>query len=48
MLRGSLKALTPDADALLETAGVPGTARPEELDLEQFCSLARTYRALRS
>ena len=47
MLRGSLKALTPDADALLQAAGVPGTARPEELDLEQFCALARARRALR-
>ena len=47
MLRGSLKALAPDADALLAAAGVPGTARPEELHLEQFCALARAYRALR-
>jgi 16S rRNA (adenine1518-N6/adenine1519-N6)-dimethyltransferase len=43
MLRGSLRALTRDADALLEAAGVPGTARPEELDLAQFCALARAY-----
>ena len=43
MLRGSLKSLTRDADSLLETAGVPGTARAEELDLSQFCALARTY-----
>ena len=47
MLRGSLKALTPDADGLLAAAGVPGTARPEDLHLEQFCALARAYRALR-
>jgi 16S rRNA (adenine1518-N6/adenine1519-N6)-dimethyltransferase len=45
MLRGSLKSLTHDADALLEAAGVPGTARAEELDLAQFCALARAYRA---
>ena len=43
MLRGSLKTLTRDADALLQTAGVAGTARPEELDLAQFCALARAY-----
>jgi 16S rRNA (adenine1518-N6/adenine1519-N6)-dimethyltransferase len=44
MLRGSLKALVRDADALLDTAGVPGTARAEELDIAQFCALARAYR----
>jgi 16S rRNA (adenine1518-N6/adenine1519-N6)-dimethyltransferase len=48
MLRGSLKMLTPEADALLEAAGVLGTARAEELDLAQFCALARIYRSLRS
>jgi 16S rRNA (adenine1518-N6/adenine1519-N6)-dimethyltransferase len=48
MLRGSLKALTPDADALLEAASVPGTSRAEELDLAQFCALARAYCARRS
>ena len=44
MLRGSLKTLTRDADALLEAAGIPGTARAEELDLAQFCALARAYK----
>jgi 16S rRNA (adenine1518-N6/adenine1519-N6)-dimethyltransferase len=44
MLRGSLKTLTRDADILLKSAGVPGTARAEELDLAQFCALAREYR----
>jgi 16S rRNA (adenine1518-N6/adenine1519-N6)-dimethyltransferase len=48
MLRGSLKSLTPDADALLDSAGVAGTARPEQLDLAQFCALARAYAKLRS
>ena len=43
MLRGSLKTLTPDADALLKTADIPGTARAEELDLAQFCALARAF-----
>jgi 16S rRNA (adenine1518-N6/adenine1519-N6)-dimethyltransferase len=47
MLRGSLKALTSNADALLQAAGVPGTDRPEELDLTQFCALARAYRTQR-
>jgi 16S rRNA (adenine1518-N6/adenine1519-N6)-dimethyltransferase len=44
MLRGSLKGLTPDANALLESANIEGTARAEELSLEQFCALARSYR----
>jgi 16S rRNA (adenine1518-N6/adenine1519-N6)-dimethyltransferase len=47
MLRGSLKALTPDAEAVLSVAGVAGTARAEELDLLQFCALARAYAARR-
>jgi 16S rRNA (adenine1518-N6/adenine1519-N6)-dimethyltransferase len=45
MLRGSLKTLTREPEALLEAAGVLGTARPEELELAQFCALARAYRA---
>jgi len=44
MLRGSLKTLKPDIETLLAKAGVPGTARAEELDLAQFCALARVYR----
>ena len=47
MLRGSLKALTPDANALLEAANIEGTARAEELSLEQFCALARAFSAMR-
>ena len=47
MLRGSLKTLTPDADALLAAARVDGTARAEELDLLQFCALAKSYAAMR-
>jgi 16S rRNA (adenine1518-N6/adenine1519-N6)-dimethyltransferase len=43
MIRKSLKKLTPDADAILKAALVPPTARAEELDLAQFCALARTY-----
>jgi 16S rRNA (adenine1518-N6/adenine1519-N6)-dimethyltransferase len=48
MLRGSLKSLTPDAAALLEEADVDGTMRAEDLDLAQFCALARSFRRLRS
>ncbi|MBM3560096.1 MAG: 16S rRNA (adenine(1518)-N(6)/adenine(1519)-N(6))-dimethyltransferase RsmA, partial [Alphaproteobacteria bacterium] len=39
MLRSSLALL--GGAALLEAAGVPGTARAEELSVEQFCALAR-------
>ena len=48
MLRGSLKRLTPKSDELLDRAGVAGTARPEELDLGQFCALARVYANMRA
>ncbi|HYM18855.1 MAG TPA: 16S rRNA (adenine(1518)-N(6)/adenine(1519)-N(6))-dimethyltransferase RsmA [Micropepsaceae bacterium] len=48
MLRGSLKRLTPKSDELLERAGIKGTARPEELDLAQFCALARAYANMRA
>jgi 16S rRNA (adenine1518-N6/adenine1519-N6)-dimethyltransferase len=47
MLRGSLKGLMRNPEPLLEAAGVLGTARPEELSLQQFCALARAYRGLR-
>jgi 16S rRNA (adenine1518-N6/adenine1519-N6)-dimethyltransferase len=43
MIRKSLKKLTPQADAILNAALVPPTARAEELDLSQFCALARIY-----
>ena len=43
MLRGSLKTLTSEPEALLEAAGVLGTGRAEELELAQFCALARAY-----
>lgn len=45
MIRKSLKTLTPAADAILKAASVPPTARAEELDLSQFCALARAYAA---
>ena len=41
MLRGSLKSLGGDPLALCEAAGVAPTARAEELDVAQFCALAR-------
>ena len=47
MIRKSLKKLTPQADAILKAASVPPTARAEELDLSQFCALARAYAATR-
>jgi len=39
MLRSSLKSLNIDP----ETVEIPGTARAEELSVEQFCVLARVY-----
>lgn len=41
MLRSSLKGLQPGIDPLLESVGIPPTARAEEIGLEQFCALAR-------
>ncbi|MCB1337264.1 MAG: 16S rRNA (adenine(1518)-N(6)/adenine(1519)-N(6))-dimethyltransferase RsmA [Maritimibacter sp.] len=41
MLRASLKGLHPQISELLESAGIPPTARAEEIDLERFCALAR-------
>ncbi len=41
MLRRSLKSLTPDVGSLLAEAGIAETARAEELEVAQFCSLAR-------
>jgi len=48
MLRGSLKALTPGTGDLLASAAIDGTARAEDLTLDQFCALARAWRELRS
>ncbi len=47
MLRGSLKRLTPNSEELLESAGIAGTARAEELDVFEFCALARAYASMR-
>ncbi|MDO5613916.1 MAG: 16S rRNA (adenine(1518)-N(6)/adenine(1519)-N(6))-dimethyltransferase RsmA [Paracoccus sp. (in: a-proteobacteria)] len=41
MLRASLRGLHPDIESLLEQAGIPPTARAEEIGLEAFCTLAR-------
>ena len=41
MLRQSLKALTPDAEGLLEKANLQPTKRAEELSILDFCHLAK-------
>jgi len=41
MLRQSLKSLGGDPSSLLAAAGVPETARAEELEVTAFCALAR-------
>ena len=46
MLRSSLKTLGVDTAALLADAGVAPTARAEEIDIEGFCSIARTLTAI--
>jgi 16S rRNA (adenine1518-N6/adenine1519-N6)-dimethyltransferase len=44
MLRQSLKPLWPAPEPRLLAAGIAPTARAEELDVEQFCALARAGR----
>lgn len=41
MLRSSLKGLGPGIEEQLLAAGIPPTARAEEIGLKQFCALAR-------
>ncbi len=41
MLRASLKGVAPGIEEKLLAAGIPPTARAEEIDLERFCALAR-------
>jgi 16S rRNA (adenine1518-N6/adenine1519-N6)-dimethyltransferase len=48
MLRQALKKLPVETATLIARAGVPETARAEELSLEQFCALARAFTELRS
>ncbi len=45
MLRSSLKGIAPDIEASLTEAGIPPTARAEEISLESFCALARIVAA---
>lgn len=47
MLRAALRTLMPNPETLLTAAGVPPTARAEELTVEQFCALAREHAAMR-
>ena len=46
MLRQSLRTLTPAAAELLAAAGIPETARAEELDVGRFCVLAREWQKM--
>lgn len=43
MLRASLKALQPDAEARIEAAGLKPTARAEEIDVAGFVALAHAF-----
>ncbi len=43
MLRGSLKGQAPDIEDRLLSAGIKPTERAEQVSLEQFCALARTF-----
>ncbi len=45
MLRASLKGLRPDIETVLDSVGIPPTARAEEIGLEAFCALARAVKA---
>lgn len=45
MLRAALRALTPDAESLLNAAGITPTARAEEIDQTGFRALAEVWRA---
>jgi len=42
MLRAALRGLAPDIEDRLRAAGIPPTARAEEIELERFCALARS------
>lgn len=41
MLRASLRGLHPQIEEVLNSVGIPPTARAEEVTLERFCALAR-------
>lgn len=44
MLRSALKGLTPDIEDRLLSAGIKPTERAEQVPLEGFCALARTFK----
>lgn len=44
MLRSSLKKVTPSVEKLLEEAGLDPTQRPEDLSVDDFCSLAQALK----
>jgi 16S rRNA (adenine1518-N6/adenine1519-N6)-dimethyltransferase len=44
MLRSALRGLSPDIETRLTEAGIPPTARAEDITLEAFCRLARGFR----
>ncbi len=46
-LASGLSLAKPDTAALLETAGVPGTARAEQLTMEQFAALSRAAKEMK-
>ncbi len=43
MLRSALKSMTPDIEDHLNAAGIKPTERAEQVSLEAFCALARTF-----
>ena len=47
MLRASLRSLAEPPEELLAAAGLPATARAEEIDVPGFCRLAQSYAARR-
>ena len=47
MLRRALRTLTPDPQALLQSAGISPEARAETLSVADFCALARAWAAMR-
>ncbi len=47
MLRAALKGVHPAIETLLRDAGIPPTARAEEIGLDRFCALARGVAAAR-
>jgi 16S rRNA (adenine1518-N6/adenine1519-N6)-dimethyltransferase len=48
MLRQSLRALGPDAEALIAAAGLDPTQRAETVPVEGFCALARAHDTARA